>query len=126
MTMIEKTESGHLSTATLKRYRAHSRRWEQSGLSQTEYCRRHHLSYNTFGYVRNKVLKEHKELPVDKSFIPLKASPAQAATNISSSAHPSSQDKFSLRLRTGHVLEWPASLSSEQLKNLFAALGVQA
>ena len=35
--------------------------WQRSGLSQTEFCKRHHYHFNSFSYQRGKYLKQNKK-----------------------------------------------------------------
>ena len=46
----------------------HIERWQQSGLSQKEYCKQHELTFSSFGYWRarlNRSKRAKKLIPVD-------------------------------------------------------------
>ena len=49
-------------------WKNHIHKWQQSDLSQSEYCRRNNLSVKTFGYRKRQRMGESKQ---NQSFIPV-------------------------------------------------------
>ncbi len=58
--------------------RYHVQAWQQSAVSQKEYCRENNLSYHTFIYWIQKFRRNH--IPVEQSFIAVQ--PNQQATSL--------------------------------------------
>lgn len=58
-------------------WKIHVENWEQTNLTQAEYCRRNNLSIKTFGYHKRKILGVSKEI---QSFLPvaIQADPVRA------------------------------------------------
>lgn len=57
------------------------RKWESSGLSQTQFFRQNGISKSTFGYWRKKYLKETSNSKKQEHFIPVKISKAGRTGN---------------------------------------------
>lgn len=60
-----------------KFWQAHVVAWEQSGVSQAEYCRRQGLSVKIFGYWKRKFQCNESAL----TFVPVSIKPAQVTAN---------------------------------------------
>ena len=58
--------------------RYHVQGWQQSAVSQKEYCRENNLSYHTFIYWIQKI--RHNHIPVEQSFIAVQ--PNQQVTSL--------------------------------------------
>ena len=59
-----------------RRWQAHLNAAEKSGLSRSEYCRRHNLSYHAMSYWHKKLSKEKSQqtfVPVNMALLPNKA-----------------------------------------------------
>ncbi len=65
--------------------------WEQSGIRQSEYCRRHGLNIKVFGYWKRKLCSKTQAA---LSFVPVRIKPSYPATSVNAST--------SLRLVVGN------------------------
>ena len=109
-----------LSDTTKQEYIQHIKSWENSGITQANYCQRNNLSLNTFSYIRSKLFRDRKNKnSFAEKFVQLTPKvPAQSATNTLLS--------ISLHLSSGYKLELPVGLSQSEFATIFAALGVLA
>jgi len=63
------TESRQEKSEKLRRFwQPHLDRWAESGLSQSEYCRRHDLSRHRFSYWKARIRRQN--LPVELAQVP--------------------------------------------------------
>lgn len=93
-----------------KFWQAHVKGWEQSGISQSEYCRRKGLSLRSFGYWKKKYFQKS---PV--TFVPVA---------VKTSPFPASLSGPSLKLltRTGYGIEIGDGFKPETLRKLLDTL----
>ncbi len=91
-------------------WKNHIEAWQNSGLSQAAYCRRHGLNANTF----SGRLRDYRagRTPTTPELIPVELRPM---------ATPS--EALVLRLPRGHHLELPATVSPRWLAELLQCLG---
>lgn len=54
-----------------KSWEKHIRKWEQSGLTQVEYCRKHGISDKCFVYWKKRILLKPEEKPLSFVQIPV-------------------------------------------------------
>jgi hypothetical protein len=94
-------------------WRTHIEAWQGSGLRQTEYCRQHHLNYNSF-ITR---LSEYRKTQGD-------AKPALIPVTVSeeSTGTPLPSRPLVLILKQGHRLELPETVSAQWLSTLLRGL----
>lgn len=85
--------------------------WQRSGLSQTEFCNRHHYHFNSFTYQRGKYLKRQKSTPI--SFSELKPT--------ASSGDLSMRHVIKIKLRSGAVMQISDDIVT--LKKVLSVLG---
>lgn len=88
-------------------WKAHLDKWEESGLSQSEYCRRHNLSRHRFSYWKARI--KPKNLPIELAQVP------SEALNIGSSV-------LKLNFPQGVQVEIPDGFSQETLEKVLATL----
>lgn len=86
--------------------------WNKSNETQKAYCQRLGVSLNTFIYARSKLIRQDKP---KAQFIPLTIN-SSGEKNLSSSL-------IVLEKPNGYTLHFSASLSLEQLTNLFKLSG---
>ena len=99
-------------------YGYHTKRWEQSGMKQVDYCQAEGLNYPRFVMSRSKLLEKKRQAKKQgASFIPV--IPAAGASINSKS------DVILLRLPKGSVIEIPSSLAPTQLSIVLKSLGRQ-
>ena|SRR3990167_2774692 len=82
--------------------------WENSGLSQTEFCKSRKLNYQTFGYQRSKSLKK---MIRKTGLLPVK---------IIGKDQPIGTNHFILQWPTGMKLSIPINADSDTLKILLS------
>jgi transposase-like protein len=92
--------------------------WQESGLSQVQFCSRENLSVKTFSYWYRKYknenglsVKENKETP--DTFIPVKVSGCRTAT-VSKEGY----DRIEVSFPNGVQLSCPVGIDIGQLKSL--------
>lgn len=94
-------------------WRTHIEAWQGSGLKQTEYCREHHLNYNSFITRLSEYRKtEGKTKPV---LIPVKVIEESVETLLPSRP-------VILIMKQGHRLELPETVSAQWLRTLLQGL----
>lgn len=60
---LETSEQRQLTPEEKRHYwEEHMRRWQGSGLTQAEYCRRHGLKWSTFHYWRKRIQRQSTEI----------------------------------------------------------------
>ncbi len=93
-------------------WRQHIDSWQQTGLTQAEYCRRHNLKHHQLVYWKKRFLKTE----TDVSFVPLKL---EDLLDI-----PTRQDQSSLTLEINNQfkIEIRAGFDSQLLRQLIFAL----
>ena len=95
------------------RWKNHIEAWQASGLSQTEYCRRHGLNANTFsGRLRDYKLQG---LPRPPELIPVQVQPLPTATETTPTPV--------VLWHRGQRVEFPAAVSPRFLAELLQCLG---
>jgi hypothetical protein len=99
--------------AVNEEWRIHIEAWQSSGLRQTEYCRQHHLNYNSF-ITR---LSEYRKTRDDAKpmLIPVTVSDESVKTPLPSRP-------LVLILKQGHRLELPETVSVQWLSALLRGL----
>ena len=93
-----------------KFWQAHVKGWEQSGISQAEYCRSKGLSLRNFGYWKKKFFRKS---PVTFVPVAVKATPLPASL---------SGPSLKLLTRTGFGIEIGDGFKPETLKRLLDTL----
>lgn len=90
----------------------HVMTWEKSGQTQSEYCKRHGLSYYSFDYWRGQALKGQPSVGKN-AFIPVvpKISEAMSCDN-----------PVEVVLREGVSVRWPTGRPIEELAQLLRGL----
>lgn len=88
-------------------WKAHLDKWEESGLSQSEYCRRHDLSRHRFSYWKARIRPQN--LPVELAQVP------SGALNVGPSV-------LKLNLPQGVQVEIPDNFSQETLERVLVTL----
>ena len=129
MFVTKGTKSNRLSQTTLNHYKAHAHSWESSGLRQAVYCKNHGLNYHTFSYVRSKFLQSN-ELNFNnkptQAFIAVQPKQSIPRSIAEKNLVVRSDEKITLRLSGGSVLELPVGLAQSQYVSLFNALGINS
>ena len=105
-----KSKSHYLSKSDRAHYHNHILQWENSGMSQIEYCAQHSLKYNTFSYQRSYLLK-NKRPQKQAEFIPVKPKVVQEISGVKSNT-------MILRLANGITLELPENMPAAELSSL--------
>ena len=68
-------ESKQEKSQKIRRFwKVHLEKWAESGLSQSEYCRRHNLSRHRFSYWKARI--KPKNLPIELAQVPVQPSTA--------------------------------------------------
>lgn len=94
-----------------EQWAAHIERWQESNLSQQEYCKQSGIGYAAFVYWRGKVSSKAKT-----KFVPVKLA-------ISKPINHESLKSIQIKLLTGHVVYIPANLPVNDIAVLINALG---
>ena len=98
--------------------------WENSGISQKEYCRQKELPYARFVYERSQLIKKHQHSSSGE-FLPIKKETKLSATE-SLSSLPALPTGFVLRCPNGYQLAIPAQADALTLNRLLSFIGATA
>lgn len=89
--------------------------WEQSELSQTEFCKQQGVKYSNFAKWRQRL----RELDSQPRLLPATVATETLAVNGSEDL----PTTFKITLDNRHVIELPLTLSGNQLQAIFKSLG---
>ena len=96
-------------------WKAHVSAWEQSGIGQSEYCRRQELNIRVFGYWKRKLCRKVSEL----TFVPVA---------IKGTYPPNNKPEISLKLIIGndYGIEVGDGFNPDTLRRVLHVLGCSA
>lgn len=101
--------------ANRQHWLSHINQWEDSKLSQQEYCARSGINFNTFTYWRGKFLSSASS-DVKANFVRVKAT----VNHVAPADVPRS---IQIKLLTGHVVYIPSNLDVSEIAKLINLLG---
>ena len=90
------------------------KRWKESNLNQSEFCKKANLKLSTFGYWLNVLLKPEKERKHE--FIPVKIIKASRPATLGKS--------IKIKLLTGHMIYLPIEMGIQEITKLLQSLGI--
>jgi hypothetical protein len=93
------------------------KRWEESGLTQVDFCRKHDISLKSF-YARKANLRKYNEEP-EKTGSFVEVTPLLLASKQVSSGAPMS---FQAQLPDGTALVFPVTVNPEYIADILSAL----
>ncbi len=94
---------------------SHIKQWEDSKLSQQEYCTRTGINFNSFTYWRGKFLSS--------ASIDAKAKFVRVKTAVNHVTHVDVPRSIQIKLLTGHVVYIPSNLDVSEIAKLINLLG---
>lgn len=94
-----------------EQWAAHIERWQESNLSQQEYCKQAGVGYAAFVYWRGKESSKAKA-----KFVPVKLATSKPTSH-------EAPKSIQIKLVTGHVVYIPANLPVNDIAALISALG---
>lgn len=117
-------QPNNLTHADINFYNSHFEKYKHSGMSQASYCQQQGIKYNTFVYVRSKLLKAKINILPTQTAAKFVSVKATNSTAITTDANNVKQKNLLLRLPNNFEVELPMCLLPEQMSSIFKALGV--
>lgn len=108
------TNKSHESSKA-EQWAFHIKRWEESMLSQPEYCKQAGISYAAFGYWRSKLSSDGKASTVN--FVPVSVTAKKSSVV-------EAPKSIQIKLVSGHLVYIPTTLPVADIAALIAAIGV--
>ena len=117
-------QPNNLTQADVNFYSNHFEKYKHSGMSQASYCQQQGIRYNTFVYVRSKLVKAKINTLPPKTFAKFVPVKTTTATTVITDINNAKQKVLLLRLPNNFEVELPMCLLPEQMSSIFKALGV--
>jgi len=90
------------------------RKWKESNLKQSEYCRQEGIKHSTFGYWLKELLDPALKKEKNNKFIPVKMIKDVEPTN--------SNKLIKIKLLTGHMIYLPIEMDMSAITQLIQSL----